>query len=183
MGGFGFCPLKKKWPCGGSWRLSIPNILPKLEIALNTGLRRGEQYALTWNDVDFGTKLLAVSQTKNGETRYIPLNSAALSAFAVLYRKSSGEGYVFTSRNGDRLLKGRHWFEPAVREANVKDFSWHCLRHTFASRLVMAGVDLRTHRAAVDGSQDNPDDSAVCSPCTRAPGGGCRAALFSAEHS
>src|SRR5215469_14965184 len=88
--------------------------------------------------------MLAVSQTKNGETRHIPLNTAALSAFAALYKNSSGEGYVFTSRNGDRLLNGRHWFEPALREANVKNFSWHCLRHTFASRLVMSGVDLRT---------------------------------------
>ena len=121
-----------------------PEHLPELDIALNTGLRRGEQYSLTWRDVDFGTKLLAVSQTKNGETRHIPLNTAALSAFAALNRTSSGEGYVFTNRDGDRLLKGRHWFEPAVREANLKDFSWHCLRHTFASRLVMAGVDLRT---------------------------------------
>lgn len=121
-----------------------PEHLPELDIALNTGLRRGEQYSLMWNDVDFGTKLLAVSQTKNGETRHIPLNTVALAAFGGLYRNSSGEGYVFTNRNGDRLLKGRHWFEPAVREANLKDFSWHCLRHTFASRLVMAGVDLRT---------------------------------------
>jgi integrase len=121
-----------------------PKHLPELDIALNTGLRRGEQYSLTWSDVDFGTKLLAVSQTKNGETRHIPLNTVALAAFGALYRNSSGEGYVFTNRNGDRLLKGRHWFEPAVREAKLKDFSWHCLRHTFASRLVMAGVDLRT---------------------------------------
>ena len=50
----------------------------------------------------------------------------------------------YDHRQGDRLLKGRHWFEPAIREAGVKNFTWHCLRHMFASRLVMAGVDLRT---------------------------------------
>ena len=121
-----------------------PQHLPELDVALHTGLRRGEQYSLTWDDVDFSTKLLSVSLTKNGETRHIPLNTAALAAFNELYRNSSGVGYVFTSRHGDRLLKGRHWFEPAIREAGVKNFSWHCLRHTFASRLVMAGVDLRT---------------------------------------
>lgn len=128
----------------GVLTVRYPQHLPELDIALNTGLRRGEQYSLSWDDVDFATRLLSVSQTKNGETRHIPLNAAALSAFHQLHQNSSGEGYVFTNRHGDRLLKGRHWFEPAIREAGVKDFSWHCLRHTFASRLVMAGVDLRT---------------------------------------
>ena len=38
----------------------------------------------------------------------------------------------------------RRWFEPVLADAKVLNFSWHCLRHTFASRLVMAGVDIRT---------------------------------------
>jgi hypothetical protein len=38
----------------------------------------------------------------------------------------------------------KHWFISAVSEAGLKDFTWYCLRHTFASRLTMAGVDLRT---------------------------------------
>jgi integrase len=38
----------------------------------------------------------------------------------------------------------RRWFEPAVKAAGLESFTWHCLRHTFASRLVMAGVDIRT---------------------------------------
>ena len=91
-----------------------PQHLPELDVALNCGMRRGEQYSVMWTDVDFGTEMLAVSQTKNGDTRHIPLNTAALSAFAALYKNSPGEGYVFTSRNGDRLLNGRHWFEPAL---------------------------------------------------------------------
>lgn len=121
-----------------------PQHMPELDIALNTGLRRGEQYSLTWEDVDFGTRMLAVSQTKNGETRHIRLNTAALAAFSELFKNSSGSGPVFTNRHGERLLKGRHWFEPAIKAAGIKNFSWHCLRHTFASRLVMKGIDLRT---------------------------------------
>lgn len=47
------------------------------------------------------------------------------------------------NRRQKRLLTPRDWFEAAVRKAGVSDFSWHCLRHTFASRLVMLGVDIR----------------------------------------
>jgi len=38
----------------------------------------------------------------------------------------------------------RHWFESALETAGIKNFTWHCLRHTFASRLVMSGADVRT---------------------------------------
>ena len=44
-----------------------------------------------------------------------------------------------------KALRGyKHWFDPAVEEAGVRDFTWHCLRHTFASRLAMADENLST---------------------------------------
>jgi len=43
-----------------------------------------------------------------------------------------------------RLTGPRYWFEPALKKAKVRNFTWHCLRHTFASRLVMNGENLRT---------------------------------------
>lgn len=52
----------------------------------------------------------------------------------------SGHGY----RAGHPLKTPREWFEVACRKAGILDFTWHCLRRTFASRLVMAGVPLRT---------------------------------------
>jgi site-specific recombinase XerD len=42
------------------------------------------------------------------------------------------------------MTSHREWFDPAVAEANVADYTWHKNRHTFASRLAMAGVDIRT---------------------------------------
>ncbi len=118
--------------------------LPELELALNTGIRRSEQYRLTWECVDLERQLLTIPQTKNGQTRHVPMNSVTVTALRALRRRSIGSGPVFVGRGGERLSSPRHWFEDAVRLAAISDFTWHCLRHTFASRLVMAGVDLRT---------------------------------------
>ena len=49
-----------------------------------------------------------------------------------------------SARAGDALQGSRGWFSTALDEAKVLDYTWHCNRHTFASRLVMSGVDLRT---------------------------------------
>jgi site-specific recombinase XerD len=73
------------------------------------------------------------------------MNKTAMEALQSLYQRSSRNGRVFLSSDGKEPLLGpRHWFEPSVISAKLENFTWHCLRHTFASRLVMAGVDLRT---------------------------------------
>ena len=51
---------------------------------------------------------------------------------------------VIRNLEGETLAGPRYWFEPALKQSKIYKFSWHCLRHTFASRLVMAGVDIRT---------------------------------------
>jgi len=119
--------------------------MPELEIALHTGMRRSEQYGLTWDAVDFERKVLTLTRTKNGRTRHIPLNSVALAAFKKLVAGMERSNRVFLPVKGKRALQSsRYWFDKAIPEAGVADFHWHDLRHTFASRLVMAGVDLRT---------------------------------------
>jgi site-specific recombinase XerD len=50
---------------------------------------------------------------------------------------------VFQSaKTGEPLENGRHWFADAVIAAEIKNFHWHDLRHTFASRLRMKGAPL-----------------------------------------
>jgi integrase len=59
-------------------------------------------------------------------------------------RSPNGVGPVFVNLKGEKLEGYKHWFNQAVERAGLVDFTWYCLRHTFASRLVMAGVDIRT---------------------------------------
>ena len=51
---------------------------------------------------------------------------------------------MFRDAGRDPQHNYRRWFNEALADAKINDYSWHCNRHTFASRLVMAGVDLRT---------------------------------------
>lgn len=82
--------------------------------------------------------------TKNWEARHVPLNDAAIAARRSAETFKNGSPYVFLNRDGARLHLARFWFDAAMEVAKLKDFTWHCLRHTFASRLVMRGVDPRT---------------------------------------
>jgi site-specific recombinase XerD len=116
-----------------------PERLPELTLSLNTGLRLSEQYGLLWENVSLSRRSLTVSRSKNGTARHVPLNQAALQALEALRQRNAGSELVCGG-----ATEPRRWFEPAVRDANLSRFSWHCLRHTFASRLVMAGVDIRT---------------------------------------
>jgi len=114
----------------------------ELDLAMHTGLRRGEQYGLTWDRVDLDRGVLTV-YGKTGR-RFVPINSAARSAIEQLWRVSNGSKFVCPDKQRDDQEDGRRWLDEACATAAVDNFRWHDLRHTFASRLVMAGVDLRS---------------------------------------
>lgn len=117
--------------------------MPELDLAINTGLRKGSQYGLTWDMVDFRGRMLNIPRTKNEEPLHVPLNDAAVAALRVVHSRGDGRGRVFQSaKTGEPLENGRHWFDDAVIEAEIKNFHWHDLRHTFASRLRMKGAPL-----------------------------------------
>jgi site-specific recombinase XerD len=130
----------------------FPEFLPHLLLSLHTGMRMSEQYGLRWNQVDLERRQIHLRKTKNGDPRTIPLNAVALGALQALKvenPKGAGEAKgthpVFPSLRRDDSLQGsRGWFPTALAAAKIDGYSWHCNRHTFASRLVMAGVDLRT---------------------------------------
>jgi site-specific recombinase XerD len=118
--------------------------VPEFDLALNTGLRLSEMYWLTWDNVDLERRMLTVPRSKHGEKRHVPLNNAARGALGRLRPRDEATGWVFLNAQRERLTGPRYWFEPALRDARIQNFHWHDLRHSFASRLRMAGVDLGT---------------------------------------
>jgi len=118
---------------------------PELDLALYTGMRRGEQFKLKWEDVDLENGTLTV-RGKTG-MRHIVVNSSARTAIEKLREntfRSPSLQYVCVDATDEAKRDHRRWLEHAAKKAGLKNFHWHDLRHTFASRLVMSGVDIRT---------------------------------------
>jgi integrase len=124
------------------------HLAPMVLLSLNTGLRRGDLFSLHWTDVSWQTKTLSVrgETVKSGQTQHLPLNAEALQVLMVWRQQSAGEALVFPGKNGQRRDNVRKAWDGVLTTAGIVDFRWHDLRHTFASKLVMAGVPLNTVR-------------------------------------
>jgi len=121
----------------------------QLDIARHTGMRKSEQFTATWDQVDLENGYIYLSITKNGTDRFVTLNSAAVEVLKRLKKRHQELGLpldstLFHSKRDGLIKNPRKWFATALEQAEIKDVTWHTLRHTFASRLVMAGVDLKT---------------------------------------
>jgi integrase len=114
--------------------------------AIETGLRRGEQFRLRWDQVDLENGVLTLPLPKGGKTRHVPLSEEAkaiLRSFDSFLRSAwvfPGLNNVTQSMDSRAFL--RRSFEPGLRQAGITGVCWHSLRHTVASRRIMAGVDL-----------------------------------------
>lgn len=124
----------------GDWAL--------VQFALETGLRQSEQFKARWDWVNLEQGIMTIPHSKSGKTRHIPLSEGSLN---ILKASTSwiDSPYLFPSpvnkklpRNGDDFA--RRIFGEALKQTKIEGVTWHTLRHTFASRLVMAGVDIRT---------------------------------------
>lgn len=119
-------------------------------VSLQTGMRRGEQYGLTWEEVDFKHKQIHVKESKNGTERYIPMLPEVVESFKALkrmklQRKDRREGEPNQSSEDSCFALGdpKKWWAAVLKEAKVKSYRWHDNRHTFCSRLVQAGKSLK----------------------------------------
>ncbi|MDN3512311.1 MAG: site-specific integrase [Candidatus Jettenia sp.] len=114
--------------------------------ALNTGMQKDEVLGLKWDNIDLkaGFILLNQDQTENSEHKELPINQTLREILQSISR-CEDVPYIFH----DPVIRNRYddvkrSFKTALKRAEIRDFKFHDLRHTFVSRLVMAGIDLTT---------------------------------------
>jgi integrase len=119
---------------------------PVVVLALNTGMRRSELLSLEWSSVDLNQRTIRLINTKSetGE-RVIPMNAAVHSLLSELAMTATSPLVIPSSRKpGVRLVDLKKGFHKAISSAGIPHIRFHDLRHTFATRLVRAGVDIVT---------------------------------------
>ena len=121
---------------------------PMVDMLLYTGMRAGELINLEWEDIDFRRGQINIRpklgwSPKAGKERSIPLSSKVQDLLSNMGRKHP---HVFHSKTGNMINRNhlREAFVRACRRASIENATLHTLRHTFASQLIMKGVDLYT---------------------------------------
>jgi integrase len=127
---------------------AIPQWLkPIVEVALHTGLRQSNLLNLKWSEVNLFSRVITIEaiHMKNKENLGLPLTQRAVEILKELQKTKQIEGYVFHD-NGKKIYpeKLRRAFKKACKITGIKDFTFHDLRHTFASYLRQRGVDLHS---------------------------------------
>lgn len=133
-------------------------------LALNTGLRLGEICALRWTDLDFANRTLKINRTvqrvnMGGKTaltvgepkterskRTVTIPTDMMKLLTTLYARSARRGYMF-GVNPERPLEPRtcqRHFKTVLKSCGLKDRNFHVTRHTFATRCMEKGGDIRT---------------------------------------
>jgi integrase len=125
-----------------------PHLAPLIQLALHTGMRRGELLGLEWVRVDLQAAIIYLEgrHTKAGKRRTVPINAVA--RYALLNRARfraehcPDAPWVFCDVKGVRIASVQRSFGTACERAGITDFRFHDLRHTCAAWLVQAGVPL-----------------------------------------
>jgi len=114
-----------------------------VRLAILTGMRQMEQFSLRWEHVDLDRGLLTIPHTKAGGTRYVHLNAEGVTILKNMTSWMVSQ-WVFPSKNSGSHVDPRHFyarvFLPTMKRVGLETVTWHTLRHTFASRLAMAGA-------------------------------------------
>jgi integrase len=104
--------------------------------SLASGVRRNELFTLTWRRVDMvNREIHVIAKGKHGGTRPVPLTPEAMAIIGA-QPKGGPDDFVFETTNWRKL------YERALKAADIEDFNWHDLRHTFATWAGRSGAKL-----------------------------------------
>ncbi len=125
-----------------------------VQLARNTGMRRGELFSLEWRDVNMhGCEItLRAENTKSNQARRISLNPVALKALRVWQGRKAIRlsPLVFPNPgSGKRMTHFKRSWTDLLNRAEITDLTFHDLRHDFASQLRLRGVPLEVVRDAL----------------------------------
>ncbi|MDD3707535.1 MAG: tyrosine-type recombinase/integrase [Aminobacterium sp.] len=118
-------------------------------MSLNTGIRKGTLLRLKWGDLDWNNKTihLRAEIMKGGIAKTIPVNAYTVQTLKKWQvRSGNTTGFIFPGEAGlnTHLKDTKKPWNNLLRQANLEDFSWNCMRHDFASQLAMQGTDILT---------------------------------------
>jgi integrase len=116
---------------------------------LNTRARKEEILSLKWDSVDLKHGFILLDKTKNGDRREIPINETLKATLQNSMRRLDIPYVFYDPVNGKRYKDVKRSFKTAIKRAGITDFRFHDLRHTFASHLVMAEVDLNNGKRVI----------------------------------
>ncbi len=122
-----------------------PSIKRVVICALETGMRLSEILNLLWKDVDMNNSTITVRKTKTGRIREIPISRRLMDVFGEI-RKESSSGHVFRHSDGSPIKSLKEGYKNALANSGLKakNYRFHDMRHTFATRLAESGVDVFT---------------------------------------
>lgn len=124
---------------------------PAMLLSIHAGIRRKELFQAHWSAIDWQADILTVewwttkrNRKRTAKSRRIPLNAIALAALKAWHADHGApkRGLIFPGAAGQPLTNLQTSFETVLETADIEDFRWHDMRHTFASWLVQKGVSL-----------------------------------------
>ena len=121
-----------------------PYLQDLVAFAINTGLRLGEILNLTWKEVDLESGILTLLVRKSRRMLELPLNKKALAILNGWQGIRKCDYVFYNPETGGQWKDLWLGLKKACRKAGLEDITWHTFRHTFASRLIVSGVDLVT---------------------------------------
>ena len=119
-----------------------PKLSLIIQMAVETGARKGTLLGLTWRDIDLDSGRAYCSRTKNGEAFVLVLLPATVAELKRVKGKSDIDDLVFCGRRPDRPINFDKAWHNALANAGIQGACFHSLRHTHASWLAKRGAPL-----------------------------------------